>query len=137
MAEKHREVTFEQELVASLFSHGWQEGDPKRYDRALALYPDDLIGWLQAAAGVGQAGGLSTSVVIAELQDWNKTVMAWEFHVAEAYRRQGIGRQLMNRVLAVRGKQEYAAWYAKRRTQIREQFRAYQRLGFRMDSNRL
>ena len=47
MAEKHREVTFEQELVASLLSHGWQEGDPKRYDRALALYPDDLIGWLQ------------------------------------------------------------------------------------------
>ena len=48
MAEKHREVTFEQELVAALLSHGWQEGDPKRYDRALALYPDDLIGWLQA-----------------------------------------------------------------------------------------
>ncbi|MFN8469372.1 MAG: type I restriction endonuclease [Caldilineaceae bacterium] len=47
MAEKHREVTFEQELVASLLSHGWQEGDPKRYDRALALYPDDLIDWLQ------------------------------------------------------------------------------------------
>ncbi len=47
MAEKHREVTFEQEPVASLLSHGWQEGDPKRYDRALALYPDDLIGWLQ------------------------------------------------------------------------------------------
>ena len=48
MAEKHREVTFEQELVASLLSHGWQEGDPKRYDRTLALYPDDLVGWLQA-----------------------------------------------------------------------------------------
>ena len=47
MAEKHREITFEQELVASLLSHGWQEGDPKHYDRALALYPDDLIGWLQ------------------------------------------------------------------------------------------
>jgi type I restriction enzyme R subunit len=47
MAEKHREITFEQELVASLLSHGWQEGDPQRYDRALALYPDDLISWLQ------------------------------------------------------------------------------------------
>ena len=47
MAEKHAEVTFEQELVASLLSHGWQEGDPKRYDRTLALYLDNLIGWLQ------------------------------------------------------------------------------------------
>lgn len=43
----HKEVKFEEELVAHLVSHGWQEGDPARYDQALALYPDDLIGWLQ------------------------------------------------------------------------------------------
>ena len=61
MAEKHREVTFEQELVAHLASHGWLEGDPAQYDRALALYPDDLIGWLQETqpAGVGEAGRLA------------------------------------------------------------------------------
>ena len=47
MMEKHRELTFEQELVAHLVTHGWQEGDPADYDRALALYPDDLLGWLQ------------------------------------------------------------------------------------------
>lgn len=43
----HKEIKFEEELVAHLVSHGWTEGDPARYDRGLALYPDDLIGWLQ------------------------------------------------------------------------------------------
>lgn len=43
----HKEKKFEEELVAHLVSHGWQEGDPARYDRGLALYPDDLIAWLQ------------------------------------------------------------------------------------------
>ncbi len=43
----HKEKKFEEELVEHLVSHGWTEGDPARYDRALALYPDDLIGWLQ------------------------------------------------------------------------------------------
>jgi len=44
---KHKETVFEKELVAHLTTHGWVEGHPARYDRALALYPDDLIGWLQ------------------------------------------------------------------------------------------
>ena len=45
--DKHREIHFESEIVAHLTAHGWLEGDPARYDRELALYPDDLIGWLQ------------------------------------------------------------------------------------------
>jgi type I restriction enzyme R subunit len=45
--DHHKETPFETELVAHLTTHGWLEGDPARYDRALALYPDDLIGWLQ------------------------------------------------------------------------------------------
>ena len=47
MSDKHREIHFEADIVAHLTAHGWLEGDPTRYDRALALYPDDLIGWLQ------------------------------------------------------------------------------------------
>ena len=45
--DKHKEITIEEGLVAHLTAHGWLEGDPAHYDRALALYPDDLIGWLQ------------------------------------------------------------------------------------------
>ena len=43
----HQERHFEADIVAYLATHGWLEGDPARYDRELALYPDDLIGWLQ------------------------------------------------------------------------------------------
>lgn len=47
MPDKHRESVFETELVAHLTANGWLEGDPAKYDRALALYPEDLLGWLQ------------------------------------------------------------------------------------------
>ena len=47
MPEKHREIYFEIEIVAHLTAHGWLEGDSAGYDRALALYPEDLIGWLR------------------------------------------------------------------------------------------
>ena len=47
MTTRHREITFEEELVAHLTANGWLEGDPQKYDRELALYPEDLIGWLR------------------------------------------------------------------------------------------
>lgn len=45
--DKHKEKFFEDELVASLTAHGWLQGDPADYDRELALYPGDLVGWIQ------------------------------------------------------------------------------------------
>ena len=39
---------------------------------------------------------------MAEPRQWNKSLWVWEFHVAETYRRQGIGRQLMD-ALAQKG----------------------------------
>lgn len=47
MPDKHCEAVFETELVAHLTANGWLAGDPAKYDRALALYPEDLLGWLQ------------------------------------------------------------------------------------------
>ncbi len=44
---KHRERTFEDEIVEHLTAHGWLLGDPKKYNRELALYPEDVLGWLQ------------------------------------------------------------------------------------------
>jgi GNAT superfamily N-acetyltransferase len=34
-------------------------------------------------------------LLIAEPQAWNQSLSVWEFHVAPAHRRAGIGRQLM------------------------------------------
>ena len=44
----HHEKHFEDYLVAQLKKQGWQVGDTKRYDTERALYPDDLVAWLEA-----------------------------------------------------------------------------------------
>ena len=45
----HLELAFEEELCDYLGSHGWlyEVGTAENYDRKLALYPPDLIAWLQ------------------------------------------------------------------------------------------
>src|SRR4051794_8681265 len=43
---KHTERVFEDEVVAHVTAHGWLLGDAANYDRELALYPEDVLGWL-------------------------------------------------------------------------------------------
>ena len=45
----HKEIAFEEEICEHLGSHGWiyVEGDSSRYDRARALFPDDVLAWVQ------------------------------------------------------------------------------------------
>ena len=47
----HHESAFEQEICEHLGSHGWlyEEGSASAYSRELALYPPDLIAWVQQA----------------------------------------------------------------------------------------
>ena len=47
MTSPHKEIHFESNIVAYLTAHDWLEGDPAKYDRELALYPEDVIGWIQ------------------------------------------------------------------------------------------
>lgn len=46
----HKEVSFETEVCDHLAAHGWlhDQGDAAGYDRARALYPADLVAWVQA-----------------------------------------------------------------------------------------
>ncbi len=46
---KHKEIAFEEEICEYLGSHGWVyvEGDASRYDRARALFPEDVLAWVQ------------------------------------------------------------------------------------------
>ena len=48
MADYH-EAKFEAELCEHLAAHGWlyDPGDGDRYDKARALYPDDVVAWLE------------------------------------------------------------------------------------------
>jgi type I restriction enzyme R subunit len=46
----HKEISFEDEICKHLASHGWlyAEGDAALHDRARALFPGDLVAWVQA-----------------------------------------------------------------------------------------
>lgn len=46
----HQEISFESDVCTVLAANGWlyQVGDAQSYDRARALFPADLIGWVQA-----------------------------------------------------------------------------------------
>jgi type I restriction enzyme R subunit len=45
----HREIAFEDEICAHLTAHGWHydPSDAAAYDRARALFPADLLAWVQ------------------------------------------------------------------------------------------
>lgn len=48
---KHKEIAFEEEICEHLGAHGWVyvEGDSSNYDRGRALFPDDVLAWVQTA----------------------------------------------------------------------------------------
>ena len=45
----HKEISFETEICQHLASNGWlyAEGDAAGYDRARALFPADVLSWVQ------------------------------------------------------------------------------------------
>jgi len=49
----HKEISFESEICHHLASHGWlyappgSEGDAASYDRTRALFPADVLAWVQ------------------------------------------------------------------------------------------
>lgn len=45
----HREISFEEEICSHLAAHGWlyRPGDASNYDRKRALFPEDLLAWIQ------------------------------------------------------------------------------------------
>lgn len=44
---KHKEIVFEEEIVQHLTSHDWTEGQSDDYDKALALYPEDVVSFIK------------------------------------------------------------------------------------------
>jgi type I restriction enzyme R subunit len=50
----HKEISFEDEICGHLAARGWlyTEGDAALYDRVRALFPPDLLAWVQATQPV-------------------------------------------------------------------------------------
>jgi type I restriction enzyme R subunit len=49
MSNLHKEINFEDEICEHLAENGWffEANDAAKYDRARALYPDDLLEWIK------------------------------------------------------------------------------------------
>ena len=73
----HKEIAFEEEICEHLGSHGWVyvEGDASTYDRARALFPDDVLAWVQTtqpdawAALVKNHGAAAGETLLNRLRD--------------------------------------------------------------------
>ena len=56
----HKEISFESEICQHLSAHGWlyAEGDAAGYDRTRALFPADVLAWVQSppTQSLGHAG---------------------------------------------------------------------------------
>lgn len=73
----HTEINFEVEICEHLAANGWlhAEGDWAKYDRGLALLPEDVLGWVQStqpkawAAIVKNHGTKADETLLTRLRD--------------------------------------------------------------------
>lgn len=73
-------------------------------------------------------------IIIAEKNEWNKSVWVWEFHVEENSRQKGIGRKLMD-ALAQRSKKSKIRTIICETQNVNAQaIKAYRKLGFKIEA---
>ena len=73
----HKEISFESEICGHLASHGWlyADGDAAGYDRARALFPADVLAWVQGTQPnawdvlVKNHGAPASETLLARLRD--------------------------------------------------------------------
>ena len=49
MQHAHHEIHFENHIAAQLQAQGWLLGESRHYDVVRALYPEDVLAWVQAS----------------------------------------------------------------------------------------
>ena len=47
MSDQATERVFQNDIINQMLANGWQLGRPEKYNRELALYPEDLMGFVQ------------------------------------------------------------------------------------------
>jgi type I restriction enzyme R subunit len=47
MSDQASECIFQDDIIRQLLANGWQLGSPEKYNRVLALYPEDALGFVQ------------------------------------------------------------------------------------------
>jgi len=58
----HKEIAFEIDICEHLAAHGWlyAEGDNAKYDRARALFPEDVLAWVHQNDRLSPSRGSET-----------------------------------------------------------------------------
>jgi len=116
-------LTLETLPESGVFQFSYDAGELARY---ATLVPDTYcLGAYDDALLVG--------VALAEAQAWNRTLQVWEFHVAEAYRGQGIGRRLMERLAGLAAPAGLRALICETQNTNLPAIRFYRAVGFRLE----
>ncbi len=70
-------------------------------------HADELLRYAESVPGPFSLGAFDgerlVAIALGEERAWNRSLWVWEFHVAVAYQRRGIGRRLMDE-MAARGR---------------------------------
>lgn len=72
-------------------------------------------------------------LALNELRRWNRTLWIWEFHIAEMLRRQGMGRKLMEAVVALARREEARVVGLETQNTNAPAIRFYRATGFEME----
>jgi ribosomal protein S18 acetylase RimI-like enzyme len=78
-------------------------------------------------------GSRMVGLLIGEAQLWNASLSVWEFHVLESYRRQGIGRRLMDAAVTRTREAGLRTVVCETQNTNVPAIRAYRALGFRVE----
>lgn len=106
------------------FSEDFNEEDCRRFNEFL---PQGY------SYGAYQDGRL-VAFAISEAISWNRSLRIWEFQVMQAYRRRGIGRALMEHVVARAAQDHFRiVWLETQNTNV-PAIRFYRSLGYSLDA---
>ncbi len=78
-------------------------------------------------------GNQPMGIALAEHHKWNNTLWIWEFHVAEAYRGQGVGKALMGTLAQSARQADVRALCCETQNTNVPAIRFYRKMGFRLD----
>ena len=76
---------------------------------------------------------LLVGLVIGEPHEWNRSLWVWEFHVSEAYRELGIGKQLMECMAEKAKRAGYRTIVCETQNTNVMAIQVYRKLGFRLE----
>lgn len=78
--------------------------------------------------------GRLVAFAINEVNDWNRSLRIWEFQVMQDYRGQGIGRALMERVIAKAVESKFRILVLETQNTNVPAIRFYRRMGFTLEA---